>query len=84
MAGFITQHVTLYGSEHSSSGIDVFGAKAVAVGSASISLGLFFHFHLVWGERVRLSRWAELGRIVTMTAFIVSLGYALVRVAITG
>jgi hypothetical protein len=47
VACFITRRATLYGSEDIGSGIDLYGVKAVAVGIASISLGLFFHFHLV-------------------------------------
>jgi hypothetical protein len=79
---FVTQHVRL--TSHHTLVADLHGVKAVAVGVASTSIGLFFHFHLFWGESLRLSRWADLGRIVSMTAFIVSLGYVMVRVAITG
>jgi hypothetical protein len=53
------------------------GGTAIAYGLASIAIGLFLHFHAIWAESVRLSRYADAGRIISMLLFIVSLSYVI-------
>jgi len=64
--------------------LELHGPNAVALGIAAISIALFFHCHYFWGNIYHLSFLATLGKIISMLAFIGSLGYLLVCVGIFG
>jgi hypothetical protein len=64
--------------------IDLHGPTAVALGIASLSLGVFLHCHYFWGNLYHLSAAAVLGKIVALIGFIISVGYIIVQVGIFG
>ena len=73
---FITRHGVLPGR---GMGMHVYGPKAVALGIASIGVGLLLHFHHFWGNTDRLAAWTALGKIASLIGIIASLGYLIVR-----
>jgi hypothetical protein len=81
VACFVTRKAVLPGNHMS---MDLYGAKAVAFGIASMSAGLFLHSHYFWGNIYHLSFWATLGKIVSACSFIAGLGYLIVRVGVMG
>ena len=78
---FATGHGEIPGRDYS---MAVSGANAMAVGMASLSLGLFLHCHYFWGNIFHLAAWAVLGKIVSMIGFICGLGYLLIHVGVLG
>jgi hypothetical protein len=76
--------VTQHGTIGTQTPLDLHGTRAVALDIASVSMGLFLHCHYFCGNIYRPALWAVLGKIVSMIAFIGSLGYLLVRVDIFG
>ncbi len=80
MACIMTQHAVV-GHQMP---LELYGMRAVAAGTACLSLGLFLHCHFFWGNIYHLLAWAVLGKIISMVAFIGSVGYLLVSVGIFG
>lgn len=64
--------------------LDLNGTKAIAAGIAYLSLGVFLHCHYFWGNLYHLAGFAVLGKILAAIAFIVSLGFVIVRVGVFG
>ena len=81
IACFVTRHGVLIGEYND---LDLHGSKAVALGTASLSLGVFLHCHFFWGNVFHLSAFAVFGKIIAAVAFIASLGFLIVRVGVFG
>jgi hypothetical protein len=78
---FFTKHAVLSGRFDS---MELHGANATALAVTILSLGIFLHCHYFWGNIIHLSPWAVLGKIVSMTAMIGSLGFVIVHVGVLG
>jgi hypothetical protein len=64
--------------------IDFHGAKAIALGTASLSFGIFLHCHYYWGNIYQEYFVAVLGKIVGLIGLIGSLVYLIICTAIFG
>ena len=73
--GIMSGHAVLPGRGRGN--LHVAGTAAIALSIAYISAGIFIHFHYFWGLHEALYRWSEIGKIVAVTAFLASFGYAL-------
>ena len=60
--------------------LDLYGIKAIALGTASLSLGIFLHCHYFWGNIYHLAPFAVAGKKISAVGFIGSLGYLIVRI----
>jgi hypothetical protein len=80
----ITCIITQHGIVGSRTPLELHGMKAVALGIATVSIALFLHCHYFWGNIYHLSAWAVLGKIVSLIAFIGSIGYLLWYVGVLG
>jgi hypothetical protein len=76
----ITNHAILSGSNGAKLALS--GPAAVSFGIVLLAAGLFLHFHFLWTTSERLYRYAEIGKGVSLTAFVGSLGYMGWRIAI--
>ena len=77
----ITRHGVLPGNRAS---MELTGSNAIALGLATMSIGLFLHTHYFWGNLYHLAAWAVAGKIVSLITLIASLGYLLVHVGVLG
>ena len=75
----LTRQATLPG--RCGSGMGLTGAPAVALGVAIIAIGLHLHFACFWSVSARLYRWAGIGKVASLLAFLGALGYVGWRVA---
>jgi len=64
--------------------MELHGPDAVALGIAFISVAVFFHCHCFWGNIYQLSASAVLGKILSIIAFIATLGYLFVQIFVLG
>lgn len=78
---FATGHGVLAGEY---APLDLYGVRAVALGLASLSLGVFLHCHYFWGNRYHLAPFAVIGKILSALGFISGLGYLIVRIGVFG
>ena len=79
----ISQHAMIPGTQRVEQ-IDFHGAKAIALGTASLSFGIFLHCHYYWGNVYQEYIVAALGKIVGLIGLIVSLVYLIIRTGIYG
>ncbi|MBT4815463.1 MAG: hypothetical protein HN742_02755 [Lentisphaerae bacterium] len=68
----ITRNAMLPGSRGAK--LELSGPAAVSLGVALVAAGFFLHVHFVWTTSERLYRWADVGKGVSLAAFIGGLG----------
>ena len=56
------------------------GSVAIAMAIAYIAIGAFLHFRFFWELHGKLWRFSEAGKILSLTAFLGGLGYAVLAV----
>lgn len=78
MRACITHQATLPGGRGAK--LELSGAPAVSFGIALLAVGLFLHFHFVWTTSERLYQWAEIGKGISLVAFIGGVGYMAWRI----
>ena len=78
---FLTGHGVMWGEY---ARLDLNGANALALGTASISLGVFLHCHYFWGNVYHLAAFAVAGKIIAAIGFIAGLGFLLIQVGVLG
>jgi Zn-finger nucleic acid-binding protein len=68
----LTQHVALrrWGGFYHHTPLQITGAAAVGQGLMAIAIGLFLHFHLLWGTTPSLQRYSTPGKIASVLLLI--------------
>ena len=64
--------------------LQLHGTSAIAFGIATISVGLFMHFHYLWGNIYNQAWFAVLGWIISACGFIAGAVILIVRVGLFG
>jgi hypothetical protein len=72
-----TINVTLRGIQPVRPGLllDIFGGAAISFGLTLIFIGTFLHFHWFWCHHRVLSRYYEIGKLISLIGILISAGF---------